>query len=298
MERRPSGDPFTTRAIGATDSFSLTASATNNRVSTEFTVPTWADLTSATFRLGTTTGQDYGTSAFIDDKVYAMRDRPSVPFTPLGVTTTQVGGNTGPDVTSNTVMVSYNTAGLGTTAETNPFIAAGVTPCTCDFMTWGWWGGDIAYSGASTYNSGGRERINLATYVAGTLTTAGTLDGLLQAGASASFTGHMIGNANNNGNSYVAAGSYGASWSFGSQTGTVTASFGGASFPGGISLNGSGPTFPTPTAIASTVTTGRNLTLNGSFFSGTGGGVVGQGGNFGITGTNYTASGTFAAKKN
>lgn len=298
VERRTSGGTFTTRAIGAPDSFSLTTSATNNRVSTEFTVPTWEGLTSATFRLGTTTGQNYSTSAFIDDKVYAMRDRPSDRFTPLGVATTEVGGNTGSDVTSTTVMVSYNTAGLGTTAATNPFIAAGVTPCTCEFMTWGWWGGDISYSNTSTYNAGGRERINLATYVAGTLTTATTLDGLRLANASASFTGHMIGNVNNNGSSYVAAGSYGASWSFGTQTGTATASFDGANFSGGISLNGGGPTFSTPTAIASTGTTGRNLTLNGSFFSGTGGGVVGQGGNFGITGTNYTASGTFAAKKN
>ncbi|MCX7365316.1 MAG: FecR domain-containing protein, partial [Alphaproteobacteria bacterium] len=245
VDKLESGGSFSSRAVAGT--VSLTTSATNNRASAALNFENRARSTSASFQLGGTTGSNVSTSAFIDDKTYALRDRPA------GFTgTTTIGRRTGSDVTSNTVMVSYNAAGLGTTAATNPFIAAGVTPCACEFMTWGWWGGDVAYApGEVGYNLGGRDRVNLATYVAGTLTSTGTLDGLRLAGASASFTGHMIGNVNNNGNSYVAAGSYGASWSFGSQTGTTNVSFDGASFSGGISLNGAGPSFSTPTAISS-----------------------------------------------
>ena len=288
----------------ATD-LSFTTSPDNNRAAAKIKVTNWAPSTVADFRLGGTTGSNADTSAFIDDKNYALRDRPS----PTLEDTTTIGGRTGSNVTSSTVMVSYSAAGLGTTAATNPFIAAGVTPCTCEFMTWGWWSGDIAYAtGKGAFNAGGRDRINLATYVAGTLATSTTLDGLRLANQSASFTGHMIGNVNNNGSSYVAAGSYGATWAFSTQTGTATVSFDGASFSGGIALTGGtginhvggGPGFTTPSAITSSTggLTDRNLTLNGAFMSGTGGAVAGQAGNFGITGTNYQAGGTFAAKKN
>ena len=109
----------------------------------------------------------------------------------------------------------------------------------------------------------------------------------------------MVGNVNNNGSSYVAAGSYQNVWSFGNRSGAVTASFDGTSYGSNVTANTvmtGGVTFGTN---GSPITSGgKSLTLNGAFFSGgSGNPVAGQAGSFAISGTNYKAGGTFAAQK-
>lgn len=284
---------FSSRVVTTADPTAMTLStnATNNRASVELNVDKWDGSTAASFKLGATTGGNGAVSAFIDDKNYAVRDRGTDAGTP-----TSVGGLTS-NVTSSTTMVSYNVA-----PAANFFAASGVTPCTCEFMTWGWWGGDMSYATTGTYNPGGRDRINLATYVAGTLSLASDVNAQT---STATYNGHMVGNVNNNGSSYIAAGSYQNVWSFGSRSGAVTATFDGTTFGNGSTntyMTGANtPNFGTLTAQGGTsapiVAGGKSLTLNGAFMSGTGSPVAGQAGSFAITGTNYQAGGTFAAQK-
>ena len=163
-------------------------------------------------------------------------------------------------------------------------------------MTWGWWSGDINYANNSAYNPGGRDRINFASYVAGTLSLASDINAL---NSTATYNGHMVGNVNNNGSSYIAAGSYQNVWSFGNRSGALTATFDGTTYGSNVTAN----TFRTGDVTFGTNGTpitsgGKSLTVNGAFFSGgTSNPVAGQAGSFGITGTNYKAAGTFAAQK-
>jgi hypothetical protein len=291
VEQRSSGGTFSTRAVttDAPTDFTLGTNATTNRASATFTAQTWDTSTTATFKLGGLTGSSSGTNAFIDDNVYAMRDRPA---DTLSDTTTVAGSSA--NVTSRTSMVSYNTAPVDSL-----FTNAGVTKCTCEFLTWGWWGGDVSYNSSSAYNASGRDRVNLATYVAGTLTPSVNLP----LTGTASYTGHMVGNVNNNGVSYIAAGSYQNAWNFGTRSGVATVTFDGTTFGGGTTAN----TFNTAGTVTfgtqgTPITSGnKSLTLNGAFFqNGTSNPAAGQAGNFSITNTTgnpYKAAGTFAAQK-
>ena len=302
VEGRTSGGTISSRTIGGdtagAGSFNfvqLSTSATNNRASATINISQWDGTnTSANFTLGGSAGGRFSTSAFVDDNTYALRDRSQANF-PGSVTTNVTkngvtsGGN---DVSSRTVMVSYGAAPVA-----NFFASAGVTPCTCDFMTWGWWGGDVVYSNNSVYNPGGRDRINLATYVAGTMTTVADLNALT---GTATYTGHMVGNVQNGTAAYVAAGTYNNQWNYGSRSGVATLTFDGATFGGGGTPNTFNPTgtaaIGTPTPLAST--SGRTATLNGAFFSSPTTPAKGQGGSFAVNGgAAYKAGGTFAAQK-
>lgn len=287
---------FSTRQFGG--EIALQTSATNNRAAATITINQWdGTTTSAMFQLGGTTGQTHATSAFIDNGTYALRDR-SPDLFPTQTTSVTSNGITsgGTKVQSRTAMVSYNAA-----PTPQFFTAQGVTPCTCDFMTWGWWGGDVKYNGDSSYNPNGRDRINLATYVAGNVTPVAQLNQLT---GSASYTGHLIGNVQNGAAGYAAAGSYTNQWNFGTRTGVATVSFDGATFGGGITPNTIGSVsssnFQTIAPMAATngaQAAGRSLTLNGAFTSSASTVAAGQMGNFAITGPNYQAGGSFAAQK-
>lgn len=279
VEQVDQGGTFSTRAVTSTDpsNFSLKTDPSVNRASAEFTVSNWDTSTSATFKLGSTTSSNVSTSAFIDDNIYALRDRPSS----IGAGSTEIGGSaTG--VTSNTFIVSYNTA-----AADSLFTNAGVTKCTCAFLTWGWWSGDIAYGSTSAYNAQGRDRLNLATYVAGTLAQSTQLP----LTGSATYSGMLWGNVADGNRQYLQAGSYSNNWNFGSRTGATSVSFDGTNFSGNTSASTGSVNF------SGSITQGsKTLNLNGSFV-GSGTPPAGQMGSFSITGTNYKAAGSFAAQK-
>ncbi|MBS0517166.1 MAG: FecR domain-containing protein [Proteobacteria bacterium] len=274
----------TTTAFGVSDStpnLQLTTDASTNRASATITHSSWGSPgngVSATFNLGSTTGTSNGTSAFIDDSNYAVMDN--------GSTSVQQGTTPGA-VTSSTVLVS------GTTNPTalNPlYTAAGVTACTCSFLTWGWWSGDVTYN--SGYNAGGTDRVHLSTYVAGTLTSAVQLPMT----GTATYTGDMIGNVRNGSNSYIAVGGYSNSWNFATQTGAVNISnFDGTNYQGSTALRSGTAQFTG--SITAVGTSGRTGTLNGAFVNNGAVPAAGQIGNFSVTGSNYTAAGTFKAQK-
>ena len=292
---------FSTRTFGTAGALpsnvTLTTDAASNRAAATIIVEQWdGDKAAATFQLGGTSGVNANTSSFVDNGTYALRDRNSADF-PSGTTTsvTSQGITTiGTGVASQTTMVSYNTA-----PTANLFAASGVTPCTCEFLSWGWWSGNVNYSNTSSYNAGGVDRLNLASYVVGTVTPYAQLPNT----GVATYNGHMVGNVANGLNSYVAAGSYSNTWSFASGTGVVTAKYDGATFGGGVTANtilsGNNTTnFANISPIPSSGIAGRSLSLSGSFFSGgSGNPVAGQAGSFAISGAGYKAGGIFAAQK-
>lgn len=290
VEGRDSSGVITTRLLGnpnnaAPTNVILITDAASNRASATFTVPEWdGSSTSATFRLGGTSGAGFSTSSFIDDKVYAVADRPSDLLTnTTSVTISSVTSQTG-DLNSRTFAVSYGTAPFN-----DFFTAAGVTPCTCEFMTWGIWGGDVSYK--ANYTAYERDRLNFASYVAGTLTSAVSLPMT----GTATYSGHAFGNVLNGTSAYSAAGSYTNAWNFATQTGAVTiGNFDGATYTGTTALTNGTVNFTGALSGA-----GRTGAVAGSFFDapGAGGVAKGQGGTFTVTGTGYKAGGTFAGQK-
>lgn len=299
VEQNPGGS-ITTRTIGTVDAapgdVTLVTDRTSHRASATINVQHWDGSTSASFKLGGTTGDNASganasTSAFIDDNTYALLDRPAGVLTGTTSVSNGCSTSTGADVTSSTVMVSYN---ANPTTLTNLYTAAGVTPCTCAFLTWGWWGGDISYSANSVYNANGHDRLNLALYVAGTLTTTAQLPNT----GTATYAGHAIGNVVNGPNSYVAVGSYAGSWSFASQSGTSSINnFDGGSYSAPVALVGGTVQF-TGALTGSGGAAGRTGAVSGAFFSnGAGNPVAGQAGSFSISGAGYKAGGIFAGQK-
>lgn len=288
-EQVDSGNNFTTRLITTTDATKLQieTSADNNRAAAKIEIGNWSGTNTAIFRLGGTTGSNVATSAYVDDNLYAMRDR-SAGMTDL---TTVGGSSTG--VTSNTAMVSYNTAPIDSLFTNATSTANPITKCACLFMSWGWWGGDVAYGTGAAVNVGGRDRLNFATYVAGTLANASQLP---TGNIEATYNGHLAGNVDANGRQYIQVGSYSNTWNFLNRSGNTSVHFDGTSFSGTTSANAGSVNFN-----GSMTTGNKTLTLNGSFM-GSGTPPQGQAGSFKIEGPNsggqaYKAAGIFAAQK-
>lgn len=263
---------------------SIATDATTNRAQGTITVRNFdgtvaAGSPTAVFQLGSTTGTRRADSAFIDDSVYALSDRKGDPARSSSV---QVGGNT-IQINSNTIMASYGAAPLQ-----GGKLPGNVTPCECSFLTWGWWSGDVSYDNPG-YRQGQRDRLNLATYVAGTLTNAIQLPNT----GTATFNGHAVGSVINGTSQYVAAGTFSNVWSFQTQRGQVTiGNFDGATYTGTAALTAGTVQFTGPLSGA-----GRTGSLSGAFMSSPTNPIAGQAGNFNISGTGYRAGGTFAAQK-
>ncbi|MCH9050001.1 MAG: FecR domain-containing protein [Proteobacteria bacterium] len=163
------------------------------------------------------------------------------------------------------------------------FLPAGVDFCLCEFLQWGFWGGDLELS------SGDHLRIHLANWVAGELPAL--LD--MPTTGTATYSGHAIGTVNNDGDIYQAVGGFSQTYDFAAEgvktfsvTDFDTVSYSGDLFAGGAEFVGTG---------SDTGGSGRTIFLGGAFFSGGGDPVAQVGGSFSIDGPDYEASGIFAA---
>ena len=102
---------------------------------------------------GGLTGFGGGRSAFITDQLFAARDQIN---TSNGATSTRTGVTV---FSNNLVMINANVVPV----DFQTFAGPGVTACTCAFMQWGWWVGEVQNNSASNSQ---RERF-LGTWVAG-----------------------------------------------------------------------------------------------------------------------------------
>ena len=251
-------------------------------------------------QFGSTGGYNGGRSAFITDQIFAARDTLSSSNGPVSM----ANGSTVMQnhlflVSSSTVPIDFQT-----------FAGSGVTACTCSFMQWGWWIGEIQDSSSQF------ERF-LGTWVVGTMPNASEIP---QTG-SATYNGHAIatveygpsGASVNSGQvaRYIAAGNFTQTWYFNSASGTVAISnFDRGGAPGAAGLNLTGAV-SAPGGLSNQVNFQGNVVgggvsgpLAGSFYKNvhTGDPTAGVGGTFGLSGTiggkQYGAGGTFAACKN
>ena len=189
---------------------------------------------------------------------------------------------------------------------------SGVRPfCNnCEFLKWGAWGARAEFGNSNP--SEFVDNIHTGWWVAGDLASAGNpgadLDKLAATNASASYTGHAIGNvaSNINGNwkTYVAAGNLNMQWNFGPRQGTLAINNFDATGPKGP-LNVSGQ-MSTPGVLTNQFGGNLNGTLGASAIAGSAtGSFVNNGpsnpaagvlGNFnvGSNSNGYKATGIFA----
>ncbi len=250
---------------------SITTNAATNRADATFAMN--GSGQSYAMRFGSQTGAG-GSSAFINDALFGLREATA--------TVSQVNGV---NVNARSFMVTHQVAEIGSSA-----LPMGVNLCACDYLQWGWWISDITHNDPMSSTPNQRDRVHMATWVAGELPTVAEIP----MSGTATFGGHAAANVNNNGSRYVAFGSFSQSWNFATKTGNVTISnFDNIAPISGAVSAANGRDF-TGTLSAAGGFTGS---LNGSFFKGGGDPTNASGGNFSLVNTGYSAAGTFAAQK-
>jgi len=180
------------------------------------------------------------------------------------------------------------------------FLPAGVQFCACEFVVWGFWGGEREAAPGSAE----RRQVELASWVAGSMSDAAQIVGLPV--QMASYGGHLIGEVATAAGAYQAAGRVTLNFDFapgGFRFAKATiAGFDGANLSG---LNASSAMLTTNaytnTGVFNIV--GAHPTqgpiaaqLNGAFF-GPGGPPLETAGEFTMTGAEYRAAGTYAARR-
>jgi hypothetical protein len=219
-------------------------------------------LGNATLQLGGQSGANGPASAFIDNSRYAMVTQTNDPNRQ-----STIGRST--PLNNNTMLASYQTAPVA--------LPGGVQPCTCEYLSWGFWSSNINLSSNQTAN------VNLGTYVVGQVTSNLPLTG------NATYNGFMVGNVQKGSSAYVGTGTYSMDWSFRNRGGTFGATFDGTNYGGLVGSTG-GANFG---GIFGSLN-GRAGVLAGSFF---GPQAQNQGGQFAIGGPGYVASGIFAGQR-
>jgi hypothetical protein len=222
-------------------------------------------------------------SAFVDDNIFGAAEDPTAPQQINGKQLVVNGDST---QASQLYLLSSATAALPTS-----LLPSGVSFCQCQFLQWGYWGGDLLTGNSSDSNISRIDHGHINFWVAGVPTPLNDLNTLMSQSAIGSYTGHAIGSVSNNGANYVAAGGFNGTYNFGTQTGTMAINnFDGRSFTatGNAALSGAKYTL----GVTSTGVTG---TINGAFY---GPNAAETGGNFAVqAGSTYLASGIFAGKR-
>jgi hypothetical protein len=170
----------------------------------------------------------------------------------------------------------------------------GASYCQCQYLQWGYWGGDITSPSGSSMPRIDRGGINF--WVAGPVTPLADINTLAMQSARGDYTGHMIGSVFNNGQQYVAAGGVAATYFFATQTGSFSVmNYDGKSFTatGNPTVQGASYRFVVDNPQGIPIKGG----INGSFYGPL---AANTGGNFAFqstAGPTYLTSGVFAAKR-
>ena len=213
-----------------------------------------------------------GVSAFFDDESFgALEESP----TAVSFSGTQV---------TNALLYMVTDV-----LETSGGFAAGVNFCQCEFLQWGFWGGDLELGNDQ------HIRVHLANWVAGdNIASAADLGALAVLNATATYNGHLIGTVLNGGDVYQAVGGFNMFFDFAKPaTSTINVtSFDSVDYNAGVTGLTNG-LYQATGADASAL--GRTINFTGAFFGGGGDPVAETGGQFNIdSGSSYSASGIFA----
>ncbi len=172
---------------------------------------------------------------------------------------------------------------------------AGASYCQCQYLQWGYWGGDLLTGNSANSAISRVDRGHINFWAAGPPTPLPDLSTLQSQGAVGTYAGHAIGSVANNGANYVAAGGFNGSYNFGTRAANFTISnFDGNTF----TAAGTAPLSGASYALNGTAPrTGMSGTINGTFY---GPMAAETGGSFTLQSTlglPYMASGIFAGKR-
>ena len=212
-------------------------------------------------------------SAFFDDESFgAIESGTLAQFTTVP---------TGPAVTGTDLYMVTSEA-----FESNNFPGA-ASECACQFLEWGFWGGEIRFEGGES------ERIHLANWIAGDNIASG-ID--LPTVGTAVYSGHLIGTVLNAGAVYQAMGGFNMNFDFAApKASTINVTgFDAVDYNANV-VNLTNGIYQATGADASALS--RTIEFEGAFFGGGGDPVAETGGNFDIDGPTYQASGIFAGAK-
>ncbi len=227
-------------------------------------------------------------SVFIDNNIFGAfedKDTPQI----INGQQLVVGGDT--SQASQLYLLSSATAALPTSLIPP---GSGVSFCQCQFLQWGYWGGDLLTGNATNDLISRIDHGHINFWVAGMPTPVGDLNTLATQSVTGTYTGHAIGSVFNAGSNYVAVGGFQGIYNFGTQIGTMTVS----NFDGNptLSVTGSAPLTGGKYTLALSQP-GVTGSIAGSFF---GPKAAETGGNFAFQktiGPTYIASGIFAGKQ-
>lgn len=234
-----------------------------------------------------------GRSAFIDDQHFVIREAFQNP-NDSGVSVN--GANAG---SAELVLLSSGMAPLerlpSQAADFDPLnddpLADDIAPCTCAFLQWGWWGAEAS---TTEDDNDRRDLVHAGTWVAGEVVEDTDYAG------TATYDGHVIASISDDGNQYIAAGSYRNVFDFAAREGQVSVlGLDGRDYQtGSNNVAGFAPYSTTAPILSNDGQVEMNVT--GSFVSGPDSDVQGTIGVIDLigTGTNpdYLGTGTFAAE--
>lgn len=245
--------------------------------------PSSSGISVLTLTFGDLGGRNFSRSAYIDDNIYGATEDYTVPAQIVTPNNTTITYPTSATATSNVPSAAMVTSATVPGAANSLFQAAGATPCTCQYLQWGYWQANIPAS-----NQGGPSNTIQSSYINTFVAGQPTMN--LPASGTGSYSGAAIGTVNNAGVAYLAAGGFTNTYNFGTNTGSVSISnFDNHTFNGSVS--GSGGIY-----AGSIAGSGTNGQLVGQFY---GPGAAETGGGFAVhqnSGPSYIASGVFAGK--
>jgi trimeric autotransporter adhesin len=182
------------------------------------------------------------------------------------------------------------------------FAGAGVTPCECKFLEWGYWGTLVRWR-AESEEFFRPDFFHLGTWVAGDISREAALD----TSGGATYHGHAVGNVardfNGTTHQYLAAGQFQLNWDFGSRTGSAQINnFDGMNFSSGQGglASATSPGSQEFNRFTGGLSDGNGISggLSGSFVRGPlddpAQGVIG---NFDLSGSGFSATGIVAGQK-
>ena len=266
------GDAF---VVGGSTGFGTPAAGTLIRAFDSFTGAA-AYSGDSSFPVGNSGSQVTITNFAADNNALA-----GAPFTATFTITVVSSGPTGPAVTGTDLYMVTSEA-----FQSGGFAPAGVTTCACQFLEWGFWGGEIRFAGGES------ERIHLATWLAGD-NIAADID--LPNVGTADYSGHIIGTVLNTGEVYQAIGGFDMTFDFAAPVNGTTinvTSFDNVDYNANL-IDLTNGLYDASGADLSALS--RTINFRGAFFGGGGDPVAETGGQFNIDGgANYSASGIFA----
>jgi hypothetical protein len=205
----------------------------NNTLGGALTVRDAADLDPVIQSITVAYGND-GPSAMVDDNIFAAGANPTVGETVL---TEQNGTTTSSPTDPATGTYVVSSALVGNVLPDNK------TPCTCEFMKWGYWGTKPKFDSATAPVE---ANVHLGTWVAGKVAQ----EVELPTSGLATFDGHAVGNVTRNAGGavqqYLAAGNLNLQWDFAARNGTMNISnFDGLNLTGSMAGTNALPNPPT-----------------------------------------------------